>query len=100
MELERVHEYMNDLQRINFVYQPAKDDFTDKRLADYINNNQTHSKASLFFVRENSEGRYTYGRKKIFIKIENDQVIIRVGGGYKTIDQFLEEHCPYVVRKR
>ncbi len=32
-------EYLNDLQRINFVYQPVKDDAIDKRLGDYINNN-------------------------------------------------------------
>jgi esterase/lipase len=51
-ELERVHEYMNDLQRMNFIYQPVKDDPVDKKLAEYINNNQVHSKSSLFFVRE------------------------------------------------
>jgi hypothetical protein len=37
---------------MNFIYQPVKDDPTDKKLAEYINNNQVHSKASLFFVRE------------------------------------------------
>ncbi len=98
-ELERVHEYMNDLQRMNFIYQPVKDDPTDKKLAEYINNNQVHSKASLFFVRE-QEGVYTYGKKRIFIKSENDQMIVRVGGGYETIDRFIENHCPYEVRKR
>jgi hypothetical protein len=50
---------------------PVKDDLVDKKLAEYINNNSTHSKASLFFVRE-SEGIYTYGKKRIFIKAEND----------------------------
>ncbi len=51
-ELERVHEYMNDLQRMNFMYVAVRDDPVDKKLAEYINNNQLHSKASLFFVRE------------------------------------------------
>ena len=92
---------MNDLQRINFVYQPVKDDLTDKKLAEYINNCQSHSKASLFFVKEPQEGVYTYGRRRLFIKVsENDQVIVRVGGGYETIDRFIENHCPFEVRKR
>jgi esterase/lipase len=98
-ELERVHEYMNDLQRINFIYQPVKDDFTDKKVAEFINNNHSHGKASLFFVRE-QEGIYTYGKKRLFIKVENDQVIVRVGGGYEKIDQFIESHCPFEVRKK
>ncbi len=51
-ELERMSEYLNDLQRINFVYVPVKDDPVDKKLADYINNNTNHKKASLLFVRE------------------------------------------------
>ena len=81
------------------MYQAVKDDLTDRKLAEYINNNNTHSKASMFFVRE-SEKIYTYGRKRIFIKVEKDQVIVRVGGGYETIDSFIENHCPYEVRKR
>ena len=27
-------------------------------------------------------------------------MIVRVGGGYETIDRFIESHCPYEVRKR
>jgi len=80
-ELDRVGEHLSDLQRINLVYQPAKDDPVDKKLADYINGNQTHKKASMLFVRE-QEGIYSYGKRRIFIKIEKDAVIVRVGGGF------------------
>jgi hypothetical protein len=41
------------------------------------------------FVRE-SEGIYKYGKKRVFMKIEKDQIIIRVGGGYLTIEEFLD----------
>ncbi|CDW88231.1 gas2 domain containing protein [Stylonychia lemnae] len=98
-ELERMSEYLNDLQRINFVYQAAKDDPIDKKLADFINNNQIHKKASLLFVRE-QDGVYSYGKRRVFIKIEKDQIIIRVGGGFLTIDEFIENYSPYEVRKR
>ncbi len=52
-------------------------------------------------MREHQEGVYTYGRRRLFIKVsENDQVIVRVGGGYETIERFIENHCPFEVRKR
>ncbi len=70
-ELERMSEYLNDLQKINFVYQPVKDDPIDKKLAEYINNNQVHRKASMLFVRE-QEGVYSYGKRRVFIKIEKE----------------------------
>jgi hypothetical protein len=41
------------------------------------------------FERE-SEGIYKYGKKRVFMKIEKDQIIIRVGGGYLTIEEFIE----------
>ncbi len=44
------------------------------------------------FERE-SEGIYKYGKKRVFMKIEKDQIIIRVGGGYLTIEEFLEQYC-------
>lgn len=92
-------EYLNDLERMSFVYAPVKDDFIDKKIADYINNNLTHKKASLLFVRE-AEGVYTYGKKKVMIKIEKDSIIMRVGGGYLTIDEFIDTYSPYEIRKR
>lgn len=92
-------EYLNDLQRMSLVYMPVKDDVIDKKLADYINNNQTHKKASLLFVRE-QEGIYSYGKRKVFIKIEKDSIIIRVGGGFLTLDEFIENYSPYEIRKR
>lgn len=89
---------MADLQRTNFVYAPVKDDPIDRRLAEYINN-KAHHKASLFFVRE-SNGIYSYGRKRLMMKIENDQIIMRVGGGFLTIDNFIDTYSPQEIRKR
>ena len=43
------------------------------------------------FVRE-SEGIYKYGKKRVFMKIEKDHIILRVGGGYLTIDEFVEQY--------
>lgn len=41
------------------------------------------------FQRE-SEGVYRYYRKRVFMKIvEGEQIVIRVGGGYLTMEEFV-----------
>jgi hypothetical protein len=64
----------------------------DKKLAEYINNAPVQARAKMNFVRE-SEGIYKYGKKRVFMKIENGTIIIRVGGGYLTIEEFIEQYC-------
>ena len=74
------------------MYHPVKDDPIDKKLAEYINNAPVKLRSQLTFVRE-SEGMYKYGKKRVFMKIEKDMIIIRVGGGYLTIEEFIDQYC-------
>ena len=68
-ELERIFDYCYDLNKINMEYKPVLGDKVDNQLADIINNNQIlQGKAKMLFVRE-SEGLYTYCKKKVFMKI-------------------------------
>jgi hypothetical protein len=41
------------------------------------------------FMRE-SEGVYVFGSKKIAVKVEYNNIKIRVGGGYLSIEEFLD----------
>jgi len=45
------------------------------------------------FMRE-SEGIYLFGTRKIYVRVEQGKIIIRVGGGYLTIDEFLDIYTP------
>ena len=38
------------------------------------------------------EGYYLFGLKKIFAKIINNRLVVRVGGGYMNFGDFLEHH--------
>ena len=97
-------DYCHDLTRINMVYVPFAKDEVDIQLADIINNtdkfNFEHrsseivNKAKMLFVRE-SEGIYTYCKKKVFMKIEGDHLVIRVGGGYMSLEQFIDSFNPF-----
>lgn len=69
-----------------------KDDPLDQKLAMFINNMPYEVRDKMRFERE-SEGIYKYGKKRVFMKIEKDQIIIRVGGGYLTIEEFIEQYC-------
>jgi hypothetical protein len=41
------------------------------------------------FFRE-SEGIYQYGTKRINIRVENNKINVRVGGGYLSLEEFIE----------
>jgi hypothetical protein len=41
------------------------------------------------FFRE-SQGVYQFGSRRIAVKIEQDKIKIRVGGGYHSIDEFID----------
>jgi len=59
------------------------------RLAEFINNYPDRQKLKIMFLRE-SEGVYEFGSKRIFVRVDNDKINIRVGGGYLSIDEFLD----------
>ena len=50
------------------------------------------------FMRE-SEGVYQFGTKKVMVKVEKDNIKIRVGGGFLSIDEFLDQYTPQELEK-
>ena len=53
------------------------------------------------FLRQ-SEGVYVFGTKRVFVKLEMDKIVsklkrvtlVRVGGGYLTIEEFIDIYTP------
>ena len=58
-----------------------KSDLVDTKLAEYINNYPDRKKLKVMFMRE-SEG------------VEISKILIRVGGGWLGIDEFLDQYTP------
>ena len=50
------------------------------------------------FLRE-SEGVYEFGSKRVMVKVERDKIQIKVGGGYLSIDEFLDQYTPAELEK-
>lgn len=79
-------------------YVPVKGDEVDEALAHFINNYVDKSKLQVMFIRL-SPGIYSFGSKKICIKVDNGRITIRVGGGYLRIEEFLEKYTTVELEK-
>lgn len=86
-------QYVVDLKSRIAVYIPVRDDVVDKKLAEYINNYPERSKLKIMFMRE-SEGVYQFGNKRVCVRVDKDKINIRVGGGYLSIDEFIDIYTP------
>ena len=93
VEISSLQQYIIDLKQRIAVYIPIKDDSIDRKLAEFINNYPERSKLKIMFMRE-SEGVYEFGSKRIAVKVERDKIQIKVGGGYLSIDEFIDQYTP------
>jgi len=75
------------------IYVPDKADTIDLSLGNYLNNFPSRHKLKILFMRE-SEGIYQFGSKRVYVRVDFDKINIRVGGGYLSIDEFLEVYTP------
>ena len=98
MEINTLKQYIIDLKSRIAVYIPVRGDPVDKRLAEYINNFPDRQKLKIMFMRE-SDGVYQFGTKRVSVKVEKDKINIRVGGGYLSIDEFLDQYTPVELEK-
>lgn len=97
-EIEQLRQYIIDLKSRIAVYIPVKNDVIDKRLAEYINNYPDRQKLKIMFMRE-SEGVYQFGTKRVMVKCVKEKIEIRVGGGFLSIDEFLDQYTPVELEK-
>ena len=88
-EIDTLRSYIIDLKSRIAVYIPVKNDSIDKKIAEYINNYPDRNKLKIMFMRE-SEGVYQFGSKRVAVKVDKDKINIRVGGGFLSIDEFLD----------
>ena len=84
------------LQKNREVYVPVNGDPVDNALADFINT--LDEPLPVPFTRED-EGIYLFGTKRIFIKLEQGKIIIRVGGGFMQVHEFIEVYTNTEVEK-
>ena len=97
-EIETLKTYILDLKARIAVYIPVKSDPVDTKLAEYINNYPDRQKLKIMFMRE-SEGVYEFGSRKVMVKVSGGKIQIKVGGGFLSIDEFLDQYTPAELEK-
>jgi len=50
------------------------------------------------FMRE-SEGVYEFGSKRVYVRVDKNKINVRVGGGFLSIDEFLDQYTPVELQK-
>ena len=50
-------------------------------------------------IRRLGNGYYIFGTRKIYAKIMNGKLVIRVGGGYMVIDEFIQTYADIELNK-
>jgi hypothetical protein len=65
-----------------------KGDVLDQMLSHYIN--QANCPVP---IRKVGNGFYLFGTKKIYAKILNGKLVIRVGGGFMIIEEFIATYA-------
>ena len=98
IEVETLKQYIIDLKSRIAVYIPVKDDPVDNRLAEYINNYPDRQKLKIMFMRE-SAGVYEFGSRRVMVKVDREKINIKVGGGFLSIDEFLDQYTPQELEK-
>ena len=78
----------NDLKtKIVKMYKAIKGDEIDELFAKHINDAQLDLP-----VKRISAGKYLFGTRNIIAKIVNGKLLIRVGGGFMSAQEFIEQY--------
>lgn len=77
-------EAKKSLQTEKAKYTAVRGDNVDELMAFYLNKYGVEVP-----VQRLGDGNYMFGSRKIYSKIMNDKLVVRVGGGWMLIDEFL-----------
>ena len=70
------------------VFTLPKGDLLDEMLGQYI-----HQANCPVPIKKLGNGYYIFGTRKIYAKIMNGKLVIRVGGGYMVIEEFISTYA-------
>ena len=98
-EIAQLKTYIIELKARIAIYVPARDDPLDMKVAEYINNYPDRAKLKIMFMRE-SAGVYSFGTKRINVEVQQNKIKVRIGGGYLSIDEFIDQYTPSEVEKQ
>ena len=77
-----------EASRSKVVYKVAKGDAVDQKLAEFFASHYCSAPLKCL-----GGGYYMFGTKKIYAMVISGKLVIRVGGGYMGIEEFIKVHA-------
>lgn len=74
------------------------ENIVDVKLGEFISEHPDGKILRYMFQKE-KDGVFTFGSKKITMKVENNILMCRTGGGYLTIEQFVHQYLNLELEK-
>ncbi|OMJ78684.1 hypothetical protein SteCoe_21449 [Stentor coeruleus] len=87
MEIEALRDAVNELKEQNPIYTPVEGDYIDEALANYLNSRDS---GLVVPFRRVAYGVYYFGNKKVMISYERNKLITKSGGGFISLENFIE----------
>jgi len=75
-------------------YRPIKGDLVDEMMANYFNQLKYPMP-----IKRLGDGFYVFGTKKIYVKLMQGRLVVRVGGGFMSVDEFLSQYSDMEFQK-
>ncbi|CDW71950.1 gas2 domain containing protein [Stylonychia lemnae] len=91
---DRPIELPKPVEAKKILYRPIKGDLVDELIAKYVN-----GMTCPLPIKRLGDGNYLFGTKKIYAKIMNGKLVIRVGGGFMSIEEFIATYADFEITK-
>lgn len=75
-------------------YKAVMGDVVDELLAKYINSMEISVP-----IRRLGDGFYLFGTRKIYAKVLNNKLVVRVGGGFMSFTEFIDTYALSELKK-
>lgn len=75
-------------------YRPIKGDLIDELIAKHFN-----ALSRPMPIKRLGDGFYIFGSRKIYVKLLAGRLVVRVGGGFMSINEFMEQYAEMEMQK-
>jgi myosin heavy subunit len=85
-EVASLRRLVTELKQQRPIYVAVAEDPVDQAIATFSN---SQSKVLPVPLLREDQGTYVFGSRRVFVKLEEGQVIVRVGGGFIPLEEFI-----------
>ena len=85
------------LKRVKPAYVPVRAETIDELLANVLNARDDWVAVDIHRIEQ---GKYAFGTKEIFLLVDDNSLVVRLGKALMTIDEFLVTYIPLEIHKK